>query len=89
MLPFHVPYRLMSLVLRVSNWLLIKPILKEDGIAVEAEQVGYEQNWQAQFAELNPVVRAFQTLTVRKWQNYLGRVARKAGAKPPPERILS
>jgi phenylpropionate dioxygenase-like ring-hydroxylating dioxygenase large terminal subunit len=90
MLPFRVPYRLMSLVLRISNRLLIKPILKEDGIAVEAEQEGYEQNWQAQFAELNPVVRAFQTLTVRKWQNYLGRVAGKIGTKPPPpERILS
>jgi hypothetical protein len=70
----RVPAGLMSLLLRLSNRLLIKPILDQDGVAVEAEQEGYERHWQAQFAELNPVVRAFQTLTVRKWQCYLERV---------------
>jgi phenylpropionate dioxygenase-like ring-hydroxylating dioxygenase large terminal subunit len=74
LLPIRVPAGLMSLLLRLSNRLLIKPILDQDGGAVEAEQEGYERHWHAQLAELNPVVRAFQTLTVRKWQCYLERV---------------
>jgi hypothetical protein len=45
----------------------VEELKMSDGIAVEAEQEGFEQNWQVKFAKLNPAVRAFQTLTVRKW----------------------
>ena len=77
LLPIRVPSRLMSLLLRISNRLLIKPILDQDGLAVEAEQQAYERHWCVPGAELNPVVHAFQTLTVRKWESYLGRTARE------------
>jgi len=58
-------------ILDVSKHGLIRPLLAQDGVAVEAEQEGYEQYWNTQFAELNPVVRAFQELTVRKWEEHL------------------
>jgi phenylpropionate dioxygenase-like ring-hydroxylating dioxygenase large terminal subunit len=69
-LPLRVPNRLMRPILKLSNRWLIRPLLSQDGAAVEAEQDGYERHWDAQLAELNPVVRAFQMLTVRKWQEY-------------------
>lgn len=71
LLPFRVPPGLMSLLLRISNRLLIKPILDEDRLAVEAEQDGYERHWQAPLVEFNPVVRSFRQLTVSKWEAYL------------------
>jgi hypothetical protein len=61
----------MDLVLRISNRLLIKPLLSQDQFAVEAEQEAYEAHWDAPVAELNPAVRAFQELTIGKWQAYL------------------
>jgi phenylpropionate dioxygenase-like ring-hydroxylating dioxygenase large terminal subunit len=69
-LPVLIPNRLMRLILRLANRWLIGPLLAQDGTAVEAEQEGYERHWDAPLTELNPVVRAFQTLTVRKWQDY-------------------
>lgn len=68
--PVAIPAPVMRLVLRLANRWLIRPLLSQDGAAVEAEQEGYDRHWDAQLAELNPVVRAFQTLTVRKWQDY-------------------
>ena len=86
-LPFAVPRPLMSLLLRLSNRWLIEPLLSQDGTAVEAEQEGYERHWDAQLAELNPVVRAFQSLTVRKWQAFCdaeGGTSRDAPASAAP-----
>ena len=71
LLPIRIPATLMELLLKASNRLLIKPILSEDGVAVEAEQEGYERHWQAQTIEINPVVAAFQRLVVKKWDAYL------------------
>jgi hypothetical protein len=53
--------------------LVFKPILEEDGIALEAEQLGYDSHWDAPPIELNPVVPLFQQLTARKWEDYLAR----------------
>ncbi|MEM7676448.1 MAG: aromatic ring-hydroxylating dioxygenase subunit alpha, partial [Myxococcota bacterium] len=49
----------------------------EDGVAVEAEQQGYDEHYEAPIAELSPAVHAFQALTIRKWQDYLDSVAAK------------
>ena len=38
--PLRIPRRLMTLVLRLSNRVLIGPLLPQDGFAVEAEQRG-------------------------------------------------
>lgn len=66
-----IPRWLMEPVLEIANRILMRPLLEEDGEAVEAEQVGYERHFDAPIAELNPAVHEFQRLTIRKWEEYL------------------
>jgi hypothetical protein len=61
---------------------MLKPLLSQDGEAVEGEQEGYEAHWDAPPAELNPVVREFQRLTVRKWREHLAAPDRQDQPKP-------
>ena len=70
-LPVRIPRFAMTAIMRVSNRLLIAPLLAQDRMALEAEQEGYEQHWDAHPVEYNPAVQAFQKVTVRKWQEYL------------------
>ncbi|MGH7353491.1 MAG: Rieske 2Fe-2S domain-containing protein [Candidatus Rokuibacteriota bacterium] len=74
--PLRIPRRLMTLVLRISNRVLIHPLLAQDGFAVEAEQRGWETHHDRPVPDLNPAVGLFQQLTVKKWEEYL------AGAAP-------
>ncbi len=71
MTPLSIPKWLMRPVLEIANKILMKPLLEEDGFAVEAEQQGYERHYDAPVAELNPAVHEFQKLTIRKWEEYL------------------
>jgi len=68
LLPLRLPRWLMRPFLRVARWLLIKPLLEQDGFAVEAEQQGYERHFDAPMFEVNPVVGHFQRLVIRKWE---------------------
>ncbi len=70
-----IPKRVMKPFLKISNELLIKPLLREDGIAVEAEQVGYDKHWSEPVFDLNPAVLAFQALIVKKWEAYVASAA--------------
>jgi phenylpropionate dioxygenase-like ring-hydroxylating dioxygenase large terminal subunit len=72
-----IPRRVMKPFLRISNELLIKPLLREDGVAVEAEQAGYEAHWDAPVFDLNPAVLAFQSVIVKKWEAHLARESQK------------
>jgi len=69
--PFRIPRALMRLVLRISNAVLIKPLLRQDGVAVEAEQRGWEAHPEEPVPDLNPAVGLFQQLTIRKWEEHL------------------
>ena len=73
LLPIRIPRFAMVTVLKIANRTLIGPLLSEDRVAVEAEQEGYEKHWDAPPIEVNPVVRAFQKVTVRKWREHLAR----------------
>lgn len=77
-LPLNLPRRLMEPLIALGNRFMVEPLFDEDGWAIEKEQEGYDRHWQAPLAEPNPVVRAFQKLTVRKWQEHLdaGRAGR-------------
>ena len=66
-----IPKRVMHPFMRIANELLVKPLLRQDAYAVEAEQDGYNNYWDAPLAELNPVVKLFQDVTIRKWEEYL------------------
>ncbi len=72
-LPVRIPRFAMTTVMKISNRMLIGPLLSQDGVAVEAEQQGYERHWDAPPFEFNPVVKAFQDVTVRKWREHLAR----------------
>jgi 4beta-methylsterol monooxygenase len=69
--PLRIPRAVMVPFLRLANWLLIRPLLSEDGIAVEAEQDAYEVSVGAPFIEFNPAVTMVQKLITRRWQEYL------------------
>jgi phenylpropionate dioxygenase-like ring-hydroxylating dioxygenase large terminal subunit len=70
-LPVTIPRRLMEPLLTAGNALLVKPLLEQDGFAVEEEQRGFERHFDAPMMELNPAVNAFQNLTIRKWDEHL------------------
>ncbi|TYB50770.1 Rieske 2Fe-2S domain-containing protein [Nonomuraea sp. PA05] len=74
--PFRFPRWAMRPLLKLGGALSVRPLLLEDGAAVEAEQAGYERNHASPIVELNPAVHLFQDLTVRKWQDYLDRAGR-------------
>ena len=81
LLPVRIPRFAMTAVLKIANRVLIGPLLAEDRVAVEAEQEGYERHWGDPPIEVNPVVRAFQKVTVRKWQEHLERAAVNGDAR--------
>ncbi|MBP2400927.1 aromatic ring-hydroxylating oxygenase subunit alpha [Streptomyces syringium] len=80
-----VPRRLLPLFMRVAGALVVKPLLGEDGEAVESEQLGYETHYAAPILELNPAVGLFQDLTIRKWEEFLDRDR----ARPRPSGIAT
>lgn len=73
----RIPRWLMTAVLKIANRMLIGPLLREDGFAVQAEQAAYEQHWDAPLAELNPAVGLFQQLIIRRWEEYLASSAKQ------------
>ena len=80
----HIPQKVMIPFLHIANELVMKPLLNEDKVAVEAEQLGYERHFSAPIAELNPAVKEFQALTIRKWEEYLNEQAQEPVARRLP-----
>lgn len=71
--PWRIPQWMLQPFLRIANVFAIRPLLTQDGFAVEREQEGYEAHFDAPLAELNPAVILFQQLTIRKWEEHLSR----------------
>jgi len=69
--PWRIPRWLMAPVLRISNRVLIRPLLEQDGFAVQSEQEAYSRHFDSPIGELNPAVVQFQELTIRKWEEHL------------------
>jgi len=69
----RIPRGLMTPLLGLANRLLVAPLLRQDGEAVEAEQLAYERYHALAVPDLNPAVALFQQLTVRKWEEHLER----------------
>lgn len=70
-LPIGVPSKAVSAVMAFAKKVFVEPLLAEDGVAVKAEQEGYEAHWEKPVPDLNPVLHAFMNLTIRKWDEYL------------------
>jgi phenylpropionate dioxygenase-like ring-hydroxylating dioxygenase large terminal subunit len=71
-MPLRIPRAVMVPFLCLANHFLIRPLLSQDGIAVEAEQEAYEISAGVPFIEFNPAVIMFQKLIARRWEEYLG-----------------
>ena len=84
-LPVTIPRQVIKTVLRIAKEVLVRPLLSEDKFAVEAEQEGYDVHFDKPIAELNPAVREFQDLTIRKWEEHLARTQKK----PAPARAAA
>ena len=67
-----VPRWLLAPLLRISNRLMIRPLLMQDGAMVEAEQRAYEAQPDAPAIEFNPVVIEFQRLIIAEWRRHFG-----------------
>ncbi len=80
-LPLSIPRFLMEPIIKIANRIQVKPLLDEDGTAVEAEQIGWERHWREPFAEISPAVHAFQAFTIKKWEEHLAREAHKSGGE--------
>lgn len=78
---FRIPRKVMTPFLKISNKLLIEPLLSQDGTVVQGEQLGWESHWDEPIIEVNPAVNAFQALTVKKWEEHLAREQAKRDAK--------
>ena len=61
----------MKAVLKIADLTMITPLLRQDRVAVEAEQEGYNRYWSLRPLEVNPAVREMQQVTVRKWREFL------------------
>ncbi|MGK5627840.1 Rieske 2Fe-2S domain-containing protein [Streptomyces sp. URMC 123] len=85
----RVPRLLMGPLMKLAGALAVRPLLRQDGEAVEAEQQGYEANHAAPVVELNPAVHLFQDLTIRKWQDHLDREHASASRRGTRGRAVS
>ena len=79
--PLRMPRQVMEPVLSIAKKVVFAPLLAEDGDACEAEQIGYNEHWNAPIAELNPAVHEFQALTIRKWEAYLAQASAAASGR--------
>ena len=77
LITIKTPKWLTQFVLNIAKPLVFKPILEEDGFALEAEMLAYQSYWDEPPIELNPVVPMFQKLTARKWEEHLSRKQEK------------
>jgi 4beta-methylsterol monooxygenase len=84
LLPFNVPKPLVNAVMPIASRFIVRPLLDEDGVAVAAEQQGYEAHHEQPVPDLNPVVHAFQAVTIRKWEEYLASRSKKPLSAVPP-----
>ena len=75
---FEIPYVRMKIprilhgpLIRAINKFYIVPLLSEDLWALEEEMVGHNRFPEEHHYEFNPIVSAFQKLSLEKWQQYV------------------
>jgi phenylpropionate dioxygenase-like ring-hydroxylating dioxygenase large terminal subunit len=69
--PVRLPRPVVRLLLAVSKRLLLRPLLSQDGAAVEAEQQAWDAHFREPVPDLNPAIAPMQQLIVRKWEEHL------------------
>ncbi|KNC52362.1 Rieske domain-containing protein, variant [Thecamonas trahens ATCC 50062] len=69
--PIDIPNWIRPPIVAGIHKLYLVPVLKQDLYALEEEQACNDLHATKNSVELNPLVSAFQSLTVEKWQEYL------------------
>lgn len=67
----RLPHWFVSKMMKAQRYMTLQPLLGQDVWVIEREQDGWERHWDRPSPELSPVVKAFQDLTIRKWEEYL------------------
>jgi nitrite reductase/ring-hydroxylating ferredoxin subunit len=67
----RLPHWFVSRMMKAQRYMTLEPLLGQDVWVIEREQDGWERHWDRPSPELSPVVKAFQDLTIRKWDEYL------------------
>jgi 4beta-methylsterol monooxygenase len=76
-----VPSWLVEPALKLAKHMLVTPLFTEDVWSYEAEQAGFDANPGAPAVDMHPAIRPSYQLTVRKWEEHLGRSrAERSGA---------
>jgi nitrite reductase/ring-hydroxylating ferredoxin subunit len=78
--PLRIPQNLMRLFLKGAKRMHIQPLLAQTGVAVTAEQIGYEQHHDSPPIERNPAIHQFQELTIRKWEEHVAKAVESSGS---------
>eukprot|EP00003_Mantamonas_plastica_P020356 TRINITY_DN3287_c0_g1_i2.p1 TRINITY_DN3287_c0_g1~~TRINITY_DN3287_c0_g1_i2.p1 ORF type:complete len:120 (+),score=30.98 TRINITY_DN3287_c0_g1_i2:294-653(+) len=65
-----LPYAIRPLLYWAVHKFYLTPVLMQDRWALEEEQKMHEQHHDKNSVELNPLVSAFQKLTVEQWEEY-------------------
>lgn len=68
-----VPRWLADKMMKMTRVTTLQPLLSQDVWVIGHEQEGWNEHWDRPAPELSPVVKAFQDLTIRKWDEYLQR----------------
>jgi phenylpropionate dioxygenase-like ring-hydroxylating dioxygenase large terminal subunit len=68
---FNIPMGVRRPLLRLINKLYVLPLLREDQWALEEEQRAHRSHAGRGSVELNPIIRAFQQMSLEKWEEYL------------------
>ncbi len=66
-----VPRWLADKMMKMTRVTTLQPLLSQDVWVIRREQEGWERHWDRPAPELSPVVKAFQDLSIRKWDEYL------------------
>ena len=67
----RLPHWFVSKMMKAQRWMTLQPLLGQDVWVIEREQDAWERHWDRPAPELSPVVKAFQDLTIRRWEEYL------------------
>eukprot|EP00698_Gefionella_okellyi_P021192 TRINITY_DN67_c0_g1_i1.p1 TRINITY_DN67_c0_g1~~TRINITY_DN67_c0_g1_i1.p1 ORF type:complete len:421 (+),score=80.64 TRINITY_DN67_c0_g1_i1:1072-2334(+) len=76
-------------LLWLAHKLYLVPLLGQDRYALEEEQARHKVHYDKHAVELNPLVSAFQKLTVEKWDEYIASEAARKQRVSPDEWALT
>lgn len=77
----HMPRFISDKMMKAQRYVTLQPLLGQDVWVMKREQDGWERHWDRPAPELSPVVKEFQDLTIRKWDEYLQRARGRSGRR--------